>query len=150
MLAERHNPAEHGPCDGLVEDRLDAAEGDDQVVLDDGATPLGHARLVEVGSVLLDAPAREPGEEGHLGLGLGDLVVLLRLLVVAVDLRGEEHLTGVWVEHHDGAGELVGGAHEGGVGDRADRDVPGLEANCRGETLIHNGTFSPSGRVPNV
>ncbi len=57
VLTQRHDPAQHGASDGLIEDCLNTAESDDQSVLDDGATPLGHAGPVEVRSVLLNLAA---------------------------------------------------------------------------------------------
>lgn len=92
VLAERHDPAQHGAGDGLVEDRLDAAEGDDQTVLDDRAPPLGHAGLVEEGRVLLHLAARQSGVPAHLRLGDGDLLVLVAVGVVAVDVTAVQHV----------------------------------------------------------
>ncbi len=141
VLAQRHDPPQHGAGDGLIEDLLDAAEGDDQAVLDDGATPLGHARVVEMRSILLNFPARQTSLPAHLRLLDGDALVLLLVGVVGRGVRAEDHLEsarkGAREAHHDGAGELVRDAVlVCGIGSDGD-DVPRLLADVRGQSLVH-------------
>jgi hypothetical protein len=154
VLAECHDPAQHGAGDGLVEDRLNATEGDDQTVLDDGATPLGHAGAVEMGSVLLNLATRQSGLPAHLRLGNGDALVLLLVGVVRRSVRDEDHVelaagVGGREAHHDGAGELVGDTiFMSGVSRDRD-DVPCLLTDGRGQSLVHVISLSSSGRSPN-
>lgn len=149
VLTQCHDPAQHGASDGLIEDCLNTAESDDQSVLDDGATPLGHAGPVEEGRVLLNLAARQSGLPAHLRLLDGDALVLLLVGVVRVGIGDEDHVelatrVGVREGYDDGASELVGDTVlVSGVSSDGD-DVPRLLADLGGQSGIGHESTPPS------
>ncbi len=134
VLADRDDPSQHDLRDGLVEHRLNTAERDDQTVLDNRATPFGVARLVKMGSILLNLAARQAGVECDHRLGEGDLVVLLLAKVSVVDTLLEQNLPGSGVEDNNGAGQLVGELKCIGCLHGTDRYCPGRVADIARNT----------------
>lgn len=143
----------HHAGDPLVVDGLDATEGDDEPLTDDGAAPLDVTRvlvdglLVEVGGVLLDVAAGAARAPGQLGLGERDVAVDVGLGIHAADdLHEEVVVLGVKrrrvlqgrVEHHEDTSVLVADVEMGCLLHGGKDDVPGTLAHLLSKQSTHD------------